>query len=110
MCDCWENPPTLYECRIVTARKQHKCSECLRIISVGEQYEYVKGLWDGCFSKFCTCNDCTSMRDEIGLKCYAHGLMMDELDQRDYPGVASVSNFLERRRENYFRNRSEEVI
>jgi hypothetical protein len=29
--------------------------------------------------------------------------MMDELDERDYPGVTSVSAFLERRRQNWDR-------
>lgn len=104
MCDCyWDNPPTFYECRTVKGRKEHKCSECLRVIEKGEHHEYAKGLWDGDFSDFRTCKTCCDMRDEIKLTCYCHGQMMDELDERDCPGVQSVSDFRQRRRDNWER-------
>lgn len=104
MCDCyWDNPPTIYECREVKGRKEHKCSECLRVIEKGERHEYAKGLWNGDFSDFRTCKTCCDMRDEIKLTCYCHGQMMDELDERDYPGVQSVVDFQQRRRDNWDR-------
>jgi hypothetical protein len=104
MCDCyWDNPPKFYECRTVRGRKEYKCSECMRVIEKGEKHEYAKGLWEGDFSQFRTCKTCSDMRDEINLTCYCHGHMFDELDERDYPGVQSVAEFLERRRQNWDR-------
>jgi hypothetical protein len=104
MCDCyWDNPPTFYDCKTVKGRKEHKCSECLRVIEKGESHEYAKGLWDGDFSDFRTCGICCAMRDEIDLKCYCHGMMMEEIDERDYPGVKSVVDFHKRRDSNWHR-------
>lgn len=102
VCDCQlENPPTFYEVRVVKGRKQYRCSECLSTIEKGERHEYAKGLWEGQFSTFRTCQTCCNMRDEIKLTCYYHGQMMDELDERDYPLHQSVADFQKRRRENW---------
>ena len=99
MCDCYlENPPTFYDCRMPKGRKEHKCCECLCAIRKGEKHEYVAGVWSGEFSSFRTCEKCCEMRDEINLTCYSHGRMVEGLDLRDYPGVASVAAFLDRRR------------
>ena len=104
MCDCyWDNPPTFYDCRTVKGRKEHRCSECLRTIEKGEQHEYVKGLWDGDFGTFRTCGDCMAMTGEIEVTCWCHGQLMDEIDERDYPGVQSVVDFHERRAANWVR-------
>lgn len=108
MCDClFDNPPTFYKVRQVKGRKDYTCAECLRDIPKGEPHEYAKGLWEGSFDSFRTCNLCTGMRDEIELSCYCHGLMMDEIDQRDFPDTQSVSDFFERRDENYWRRKRE---
>lgn len=45
-----------------TAKKQHKCCECKRIIEIGEQYENYSGKWNGNFDYFKTCSDCLSVR------------------------------------------------
>lgn len=105
MCEyeCDFDPPTFYEFKTVTGRKQHQCCECLRTIETGEQHEYAKGLWGGDFDTFRTCGTCCAIRDEIELTCYCHGQMMDYLDERDYPGVRSVPEFHLRRRENWQR-------
>jgi hypothetical protein len=43
------------------------------------------------------------MVEEIGLECYCHGNLMDEVDERDHPDTQSVADFFERRRANYDR-------
>ncbi|MBQ7607926.1 MAG: hypothetical protein IJU76_08150 [Desulfovibrionaceae bacterium] len=46
-----------------TARKEHHCYECGRIIKKGEKYEYARGVWEGDFSTNKTCLDCLSLRN-----------------------------------------------
>jgi hypothetical protein len=102
MCDCYfDNPPTLYEQRTVKGRKPHKCCECLRVIERGERHEYVKGLWDGEFSEYRTCDKCVDMRSAAKVECYAFTQLMDCVDTRD--GLECVQEFFDRRRENYDR-------
>ena len=45
------------------ARKEHKCCECLSVISPGERYERVSGVWDGEFGVFKTCMVCAEVRE-----------------------------------------------
>ena len=49
--------------RIRTARKKHRCDECLKDINPGDKYEYVSGIWDGEPHSYKTCLDCKSVRD-----------------------------------------------
>jgi hypothetical protein len=56
--------PDVYRDKIQTARKQHQCSECCRIIEKGEKYEYVFGVWDSP-SVYKTCEDCLSIRNQF---------------------------------------------
>lgn len=102
MCDCdYSDPPTFYESKMVRGRKTHRCCECLRTIEKGEQHQYTTGLWDGNFEDFRTCDTCLAMIAEVKLECYCHGFVMDELDVRDYEGVACVESFFARRRANW---------
>lgn len=104
MCDCYfNNPPTFYDSATVKGRKDHKCAECLRVIPKGELHEYAKGLWDGRFDDFRTCETCQELIRECGITCYCHELLMDELDERDYPDSQLVRAFFDRRRANYRR-------
>ncbi len=52
-----------------TARKEHKCYECGRIIKIGEKYLRFVGLWDDCpdniFLAFKTCLECKKDWDEV---------------------------------------------
>ena len=48
-----------------TARKQHKCHECRRVIEVGEKYNLEVTLYDGEISTYKTCLDCMSIRREF---------------------------------------------
>ena len=58
-----DGSPDLYTKKIVTARKEHKCYECGRVVITGEQYESVRGKWEGDFETYKTCTDCLSLRD-----------------------------------------------
>jgi len=110
MCECyWDNPPAFYDRRIVKGRKEHKCDECLRVIEKGEEHEYAKGVWEGDFSDFRTCQTCLDMIKEIDLHCYCHGVLMDEIDECDFAGVQSVADFQQRRRVNYSLSRIAEL-
>ena len=106
MCDCdWDNPPKFYESTTVKGRKDYQCCECLRVIEKGEQHQYSKGLWEGHFSNFRTCKTCCDIIKEAGIDCYCHAYLMDEIDEREFPGVQSVVDFHERRRVNFQRIR-----
>ncbi len=48
---------------IVSARKQHRCSECRGIIQPGEKYERVFLVYDGYADTYKTCLHCKSARD-----------------------------------------------
>jgi len=54
--------PELLSNHTQTARKLHKCTECGRVISIGEKYEKTTGLWSGVWDAFKTCVDCLSLR------------------------------------------------
>lgn len=41
-----------------TARKEHKCYECLRVIDVGERYRYTSGKYDGMVQEYKVCAHC----------------------------------------------------
>ena len=53
--------------KIVKARKEHKCCECGRTISVGSKYEYFSGKIEGGMEYYHTCIDCANIRS--GLAC-----------------------------------------
>lgn len=63
MCGYGEDP-TVFWLGNPVARKEHKCCECLSVISPGERYELAKGVWGGEFDTFKTCSICKAVRDE----------------------------------------------
>lgn len=44
--------------KIKSARKEHKCSECGRVIAAKESYEKTTGKWGGNIYTFTQCNHC----------------------------------------------------
>jgi len=64
------------------ARKQHKCYECGRLISKGEQYEYVSGKWGESPESYKTCHRCLDVRvyteANIPCVCWTHGNMLED--------------------------------
>jgi len=53
-----------------TARKEHTCCECGRIIRIGERYRLEKNVFDGSFDTFKTCVDCDSVRTHLVCSFY----------------------------------------
>ncbi len=50
--------PEFQDDRVVTAKKEHKCSECKRAIAKGEQYYRHSGKCDGSFYVVKQCRRC----------------------------------------------------
>jgi hypothetical protein len=70
VCDC-ESPEAFFQ-TARRARVQHRCCECGDLISVGEQYEYVSGVWDGRGASFKTCAQCAGVRKFYVADCLPH--------------------------------------
>lgn len=73
------DPPSLFEQRMIKARKTHTCAECGAKIQQGETYEHIKGLWDGTFSTFRTCGLCVAMIKELMISNRILGQLSEEL-------------------------------
>jgi hypothetical protein len=75
--------PDIIEVTSVRARKSHYCYECSARILKGEEYERVKGLWDGHWDTFSTCNICIELRNWVhtnlvgNFDCMAYGELSD---------------------------------
>jgi len=83
-CDCsWEpsdlDQPTVYESRMVRARKPHDCCECNRAIEPGESYEVVRGLWDGQWGAYKTCLGCVRIREHLCSGGWSHGDLAEQV-------------------------------
>ena len=81
-CYCDGERASVYVAKKKKARKQHKCNECNRVISVGEIYERVFGVWDGSVDNYKTCQRCLNLRDyaydNFPCICWSHGNMIDD--------------------------------
>ena len=66
--DCW----SFYRSDFVTARKTHRCCECLRIIEPGEEYQNEFGIWEGEPSTLKTCEECAGLRASYNALGYCH--------------------------------------
>jgi len=53
----------------VTARKNHKCSECSRVIAKGEQYLLERYAFDGEITTSKTCAHCQVVREWLQREC-----------------------------------------
>lgn len=54
--------PEFYVESTPRARKEHKCCECGRTITVGEKHQAASGKWDGDISTYRTCAECVEIR------------------------------------------------
>lgn len=57
--------PVVWKVQAVRSRKEHRCTECGRVIEQGELHEYVWGVWDGDPNHIRTCAECTEVRDDL---------------------------------------------
>jgi hypothetical protein len=78
-----------------TARVEHRCTECRRVIRPGETYERVTGLIDsggGTWSTDKFCAHCQAMGDFMFAMCggWPYGQLWDELVDHWREGYASI--------------------
>lgn len=60
-CGCDDFDIEFIEERQPTARKQHKCGECFRLIQIGEAYTYISTKQDGDFFTHKCCEECRDL-------------------------------------------------
>ena len=81
-CYCDYDPPTVYSVRQHVARKEHRCSECGRVIRPGERYDCAFGIWGGRGDTFKTCQHCRALYDwvkaHVPCLCGLHGNQIEE--------------------------------
>lgn len=56
------DPPSAFQQKWRTARKEHRCCECRRVIQPGDRYEHSSGVWDGSPDSYATCERCERIR------------------------------------------------
>lgn len=80
-CYCDYDSPEFCHTEIRKARKPHSCSECRGVIAIGEQYEHVRGKWDGNVCTIQTCLRCLDIRtwvtNSVPCFCWAFGNMIE---------------------------------
>jgi hypothetical protein len=86
MCYCDDYyPPTVFREKNVKARKPHKCSECYRVITVGETYRSVFGVWEGNAQTFHWCAHCDAAQTVVAAvtdcRCYSFGGLWDDFHE-----------------------------
>jgi hypothetical protein len=78
MCDIH---PDFYTVTTPTARKPHRCCECLRTIEIGERYERVSAKYDGRLADIKTCGDCSAIIASLQTDCYVHSELRGYLSE-----------------------------
>jgi hypothetical protein len=65
------------------AAKEHTCTECRRIITKGETYDYAVGKYDSYISTFKTCQHCTAARAWLTAACggWLYAGVLEELQE-----------------------------
>lgn len=84
-CECDYDSPVVYHQHQYVARKEHRCSECRRVIAPGERYESTFGIWEREGHTYKTCSHCLAIREwvtaHVPCTCWAHGNVLE--DARD---------------------------
>lgn len=62
---------------------KRRCGECGRPIAVGEQYEHMRGLFDGTWCSERTCLHCLAARDWLSRECggWVYGHVYEDLQE-----------------------------
>ena len=70
------------------ARKEHKCSECSRVIQVGETYNVQRAVFDGCADSYKTCAHCQVVQSWLQKECggYMYHGVHEDIDQHRNEG------------------------
>lgn len=76
---------TVLSSRQQKARKQHRCSECYRMIESGEQYLYEATYFDSEFRAYKTCAHCLVVRNWLLDNCsgFVYGDLAYDLGEHD---------------------------
>lgn len=61
------------------ARKYHECCECQRMIRKGELYEYISGCWEGSWSHYKVCLQCSQIAEDFLGRCWVLGEMRSHI-------------------------------
>jgi hypothetical protein len=84
-CYCDYDAPEFFHREIRRARKLHKCGECGGEIKPGEQYEHVRGKWDGDLTTIKTCERCVDIitwtKNNVPCLCYAYGNAIEDCQE-----------------------------
>lgn len=98
MCAIDADCPELYRMNVRLARKEHRCSECSRLIAVGEKYNCAFMIYEGTPDTFRTCAHCRVGQMWLIENCgtFIHGDLIGEMQEhaRDYPAVAPGLNVI----------------
>lgn len=64
-CDVDYERPSVFRVSTHRAKKKYRCCECRSNIEIGEQYEYVFGVWSGDSAVHRTCEKCADLRESM---------------------------------------------
>ena len=85
------NKPDAFKERHRTARKQHMCCECNRLIEKGEKYLYESGIWKDEPKSFKTCVDCESVRNTF-FCTHIYEMVWEDMEQLVYDCDGQLSS------------------
>ena len=71
--------------RMVAARKEHRCCECVGAIGVGERYERASGKSDGRIWSTATCAVCAEIRDAFVCGSWIYGRLWVSIEEEMFP-------------------------
>lgn len=77
VCGCWDDPPEFHTDEWKTARKEHVCVECEKIIKIGEYYCRATRMFDGRWYHENNCEKCQDLAESMmsmGFCIYVGGL------------------------------------
>lgn len=79
--------------KMTKAIKQHRCTECRRIIEPGERYRREVGVGDGEFNTYKTCEHCLVARDWLMAECGGciYGAIEEDIREHCHSGLYPIS-------------------
>lgn len=80
--------------KIYKSRKEHKCSECSRVIFINESYSSVSTVFDGRFVAYKTCSHCIVVQDWLNKTCggYEFRGVLADIQEHIYDGYTEECN------------------
>ena len=79
-CFCeYDYTPSFFREAWHRSKKDHKCCECERQITPGQEYQRVSGVWEGRFLTFKSCERCADLREALAeTLCTTFGELKNE--------------------------------